>query len=138
MQLHASCCARKGLGVLIVGSSGSGKSSLLLRLLDHGFGLVADDQVMLAGLNACAPPVLAGILEVRGLGLTRMAYLRTTRLALVVELGTEERLPTRGTHPKTGLPTLSLRPHCPYGPERVSLALRVAAGRATQVFGAFV
>lgn len=138
MQLHASCCARKGLGVLIIGPSGSGKSSLLLRLLDRGFGLVADDQVVLAGLDACAPSVLAGLLEVRGLGLTRLAFLRTTRLALVIELGTEERLPTPRTHPRTGLPSLVLRPHCPYGPERVSLALNIVAGRATQVFGAFV
>lgn len=138
MQLYASCCTRKGLGVLIIGPSGSGKSSLLLRLLNHGFRLVADDQVILAGLDAFASPTLAGILEVRGLGLTRLAFLRTTRLALVVEFGTEERLPTPRTHSKTGLPILSLRPHCPYGAERVSLALRVAAGRGTQVFGAFV
>ena len=138
MPLHASCCARKGLGVLIVGPPGSGKSSLVLRLLDLGFGLVADDQVVLAGLDAQAPPVLAGILEVRGLGLTRLPFMRTTRLALVVELGTEERLPAPRPHSMTGLPTLSLHPHSPYGPERVSLALRVAAGRATQVFGAFV
>lgn len=137
MQLHASCCARNGRGVLIVGPPGSGKSSLLLRLLGHGFGLVADDQVVLNGLDAHAPPALAGILEVRGAGLMRLAFLRATRLALVVELGVEERLPERRADPCMGLPILSLRPHCHMSPERVSLGLRVAAGRQQQVFGAF-
>lgn len=137
MQLHASCCARKGQGVLIAGPSGSGKSSLLLCLLAHGFRLVADDRVVLHGLDACAPPALAGILEVRGAGLVRMAFVRTARLALVVELGREERLPEPKACPVTGLPTLPLRPHCPLSPHRISLALRVAAGRQTQVIGAF-
>ena len=137
MQLHASCCARNGKGVLIAGPPGSGKSSLLLLLLGHGFRLVADDRVVVDGLEACAPPALAGILEVRGVGLVRMAFVRTARLVLVIELGREERLPEPGTCRRTGLPMMHLRPHCPLSAHRVSLALRTAAGRQTQVFGAF-
>ena len=137
MQLHASCCARNGRGVLIAGPPGSGKSSLLLRLLGHGFRLVADDRVVVNGLEACAPPALAGILEVRGVGLVRMAFMRTVRLTLVIQLDKEERLPEPGTCRRTGLPMVHLRPHCPLSPHRISLALRIAAGCQTQVFGAF-
>lgn len=129
MQLHASCCARNGRGLLITGPSGSGKSSLVLRLVRQGFALVADDQVVLEGVVGRAPHALAGILEVRGVGLMRLAYLRRASLALVVALGEERRLPDGGTHPGTGLPMVLLRPHCPSLPERAALALRAAAGR---------
>jgi hypothetical protein len=50
MRFHASCAARMGEGgfdaVLLLGTSGSGKSDLLLRLIDRGWALVADDQVI--------------------------------------------------------------------------------------------
>ena len=60
MQIHASCAAREGHGVLLLGPSGSGKSDLLLRLLDRGFALVADDRVDLQSGMASAPATLAG------------------------------------------------------------------------------
>lgn len=129
MQLHASCCARSGRGLLITGPSGSGKSSLVLRLVRQGFALVADDRVVLDGTVGRAPQALAGILEVRGVGLMRLAYLRCAPLALVVVLDGEERLPDRRLHAPTGLPLLSLRPHCPSLPERVCAGLRAVAGR---------
>jgi HPr kinase/phosphorylase len=37
MQIHASCAARDGAGVLILGASGAGKSDMVLRLIDRGF-----------------------------------------------------------------------------------------------------
>ena len=69
MLMHASCAGREDKGILLTGPPGSGKSDLLLRLLDRGFMLVADDQVDIGadGL-ARAPDSLAGLLEVAGLG----------------------------------------------------------------------
>ena len=57
---------------LLRGPSGCGKSDLALRLIDRGARLVADDRVVLTvedgAVVAAAPPPLAGLLEVRGLG----------------------------------------------------------------------
>jgi len=63
-----------GLGVLITGDSGVGKSELGLELISRGHGLVADDVVEISRLAADAlegrcPPVLKDFIEVRGLGL---------------------------------------------------------------------
>src|SRR3990170_2117424 len=63
-----------GLGVLITGDSGVGKSELGLELISRGHGLVADDVVEISRLAADTlegrcPPVLKDFIEVRGLGL---------------------------------------------------------------------
>lgn len=63
-----------GLGVLITGDSGVGKSELGLELISRGHGLVADDVVEIACLAADTlegrcPPMLKDFIEVRGLGL---------------------------------------------------------------------
>lgn len=88
--LHGSCVAIGEQGVLIRGASGSGKSDLALRLIDGGGELVADDYVEIgveeAGLVARAPDPLAGLLEVRGLGLMRLPYRPCAPVALGVEL----------------------------------------------------
>lgn len=89
---HASLVAFGLLnGVLIVGPSGAGKSRLAMALVDAGAQLVADDQVLLTpqagGLYGRAPRTIAGLVEVRGLGLIRMAHRRMARIALVVDLG---------------------------------------------------
>jgi len=62
-----------GLGVLITGDSGVGKSELGLELITRGHGLVADDVVEISRLGATTldgrcPPMLRDFLEVRGLG----------------------------------------------------------------------
>jgi HPr kinase/phosphorylase len=141
MTLHASCATRDGAGVLLTGPPGAGKSDLLLRLLDHGFTLVADDQVEVARAGASwvasAPAALAGLLEVRGLGLCRMPWQRHTTLALVVRLGEAVRLPMPETFPNLGLPTVDIVPWHASAPHRVALALECAIGRVTQIAGAF-
>jgi len=94
MQIHASCASRDSAGVLLLGAPGAGKSDMVLRLLDHGFMLVADDRVEIADGLARAPAGLAGLLEVRGLGLLRLPYAAPARLRLAVMLGpAPERLP---------------------------------------------
>jgi HPr kinase/phosphorylase len=63
-----------GLGVLITGESGVGKSELGLELISRGHGLVADDVVEISRLapdtlEGRCPPMLKDFIEVRGLGL---------------------------------------------------------------------
>lgn len=76
MIRHAGLIARRFAGVwrgaLIEGPSGVGKSDLALRALDQGFVLVADDRVLAfvsgGALYGRAPDALAGLVEVRGVG----------------------------------------------------------------------
>lgn len=93
---HASCVAIGEAGVLIRGPSGAGKSSLALKLILDApralplAELVSDDRVLLkveAGrLLASAPPQLAGLIEVRGLGIRRLPHRESVALTHVVDL----------------------------------------------------
>lgn len=63
-----------GVGVLITGDSGLGKSELGLELITRNHGLVADDAVEFSRIapnviEGRAPMLLQNLLEVRGLGL---------------------------------------------------------------------
>jgi HPr kinase/phosphorylase len=139
MQIHASCVALNGDGVILLGPSGAGKSDLALRLLDRGFVLVADDRVEVEDLIARPPQALAGLLEVRGLGLLRLPYLDAAKLALAVELGTGgERLPAPLREDRFGLPLIRLDPFAASAAQRVALALDCLRGRTEQMVGAFV
>jgi serine kinase of HPr protein (carbohydrate metabolism regulator) len=98
--IHGTCLAIGADGVLLLGTPGSGKSGLALRLIDQpGAGLsgvvrsahlVADDQVRIrrAGdsLIAAAPAALANRLEIRGLGIAMLAALPEIVLRLAVRL----------------------------------------------------
>jgi HPr kinase/phosphorylase len=137
MQIHASCAARDGHGVLLLGPSGAGKSDLLLRLLGHGFALVADDRVCIDDGFARAPDPLAGLLEVRGLGIVRLPFVQRVELALAVQLGMAPRMPVPVRHPGTDLPLVSIDPALCSAPARVALALDCALRRVDQVAGAF-
>jgi HPr kinase/phosphorylase len=62
-----------GMGVMITGDSGVGKSELALELVSRGSGLIADDVIELyriapETLEGRCPPLLRDFLEVRGLG----------------------------------------------------------------------
>ncbi len=143
MHFHASCAAWDGAGVLLLGRPGSGKSDLLLRLLDIGFMLVADDQVDIEQGTARPPPTLAGLLEVRGLGIVRRPWLSQARLYLAVELDQpvgfkrEARMPLPRRHLDLDLPLIALDPFPASAPRRVALALDCARGAAACVAGAF-
>ena len=97
-SLHGVFMDVLGMGVMITGDSGSGKSELALELISRGHGLVADDAVE---LTCVAPDVIEGrcpnllrdFLEVRGLGLLNIrtifgetASRRKMRLKLIVHL----------------------------------------------------
>jgi HPr kinase/phosphorylase len=97
-NIHASCVAIGGRGVLLLGPSGSGKSDLALRLIDQGAKLVADDRTILSvrknGLHAKAPASIKGLLEIRGLGIVEMPVRASVKIALAVRLtGEGARLP---------------------------------------------
>jgi serine kinase of HPr protein (carbohydrate metabolism regulator) len=90
--VHAGAVLLGETGILIRGVSGSGKSSLILALLDRDRAahLVADDRVALsvAGgrLLAAAPPELAGLIEIRGQGIVRRPFVSPVVIHLVVDL----------------------------------------------------
>jgi serine kinase of HPr protein (carbohydrate metabolism regulator) len=90
--IHAGAVLLGEAGVLVRGASGSGKSSLLLALLDRDptARLVADDRVALSSANglliAAAPPGLAGLIEIRGHGIVRRPFVSPVVLRLVVDL----------------------------------------------------
>jgi HPr kinase/phosphorylase len=104
-----------GMGVMITGQSGVGKSELALELISRGSGLIADDVVELyriapETLEGRCPPMLRDFLEVRGLGVLNIrtifgeAALRPRKnLRLIVHLerpagpewATLERLPLK-------------------------------------------
>lgn len=89
--IHASAVRLHNQAVMFIGDAASGKSSLALRLIDaHGAVLIGDDRLVLSfvGETIMVSPhdKLAGLLELRGLGLLRMAYESNVPLGLVVAL----------------------------------------------------
>ncbi len=134
--MHGSCVSRSGEAVLLVGAPGAGKSDLALRLLARGFDLVADDQVDLRDGYVSPPDRLAGLLEVRGIGIVRLPHAAPAHLALVAELGPPgERLPEPALHPELGLPMVRIDAAAASAPDRVALALDCVLGKVGQVAG---
>jgi HPr kinase/phosphorylase len=130
--LHASCVELAGTGVVLLGPSGCGKSDLALRLIDGGARLVADDRLVIErqgeALIARAPDAIAGLIEVRGLGIMRVEHCPSSALGLVVALhGTRPppRLPERTTYQVLGvaLPRLELDARAPSACAKIRLAL---------------
>jgi HPr kinase/phosphorylase len=121
--------------VLLRGPSGSGKSDLALRLIDDGARLIADDQTHLAkkghALIASPPPALAGKLEVRGVGISKLArgrVMAAAPLALLVDLVRAEEVermpePTIETMQDVALPRLALAPFEASAVAKLRLAL---------------
>ena len=133
MTIHATCVRldRAGLvfgaprdaGILLLGNSGAGKSDVALRLIALGAKLVADDRTELfvekGKLYGRAPKSIAGLLEIRGVGILKIPSIKKARIMLAIKLVNEKmvpRLPPRQYYnpsmpelPKTALiPLLSL------------------------------
>lgn len=129
--IHASTVSIDGRAVLLLGSSGSGKSDLALRLIDRGAVLVSDDYTHIAAfgdtLVASAPSTIAGRIEVRGLGIIPMEHVDGIRVALAVRLQDgPERMPERKLEPFAGVavPVLILDPRPASAPLVIEHALR--------------
>jgi HPr kinase/phosphorylase len=133
LLVHATAVAIDGSAVLLRGPPGSGKSDLALRLIDGGARLIADDQAVLlrrdCDIVVRAPATIAGLLEVRGVGVLRLDPLDEVRLALVVDLvpaAQIERLPEPRFETILGLaiPLLALAPFEGSTAAKLRLALR--------------
>ncbi len=133
-QVDGTCVEVAGVGVLLRGPSGSGKSDLALRLIDGGGRLIADDRTDLAledgRLVASAPARIAGRLEVRGVGIAPVPAAAKTVLGLVIDLTKArdvERLPEpdRAEYLGKGLPRLALAPFEASAAAKVRLAARM-------------
>ena len=102
--IHATSVAVDGRGILILGRSGVGKSSLGLRLIAFGADLVSDDRTIVtrttSDLIATAPQTISGLIEARGVGLIEMRAVVSAPLALIVDLDQieAERLPHAHFH----------------------------------------
>ena len=138
VQIHATCVALDEGGVVLRGASGAGKSDLALRLIDRGARLVADDRVDVERrddvLIAHAPDRIAGLLEVRGLGIVAMPSVASARIALVVDLvprAAVERLPEEMRVEMLGLPVprLAFDAFDASTAIKIGLALRARAAR---------
>jgi len=124
-----------GAGILLRGPPGSGKSDLALRLIDGGARLVADDQTELrrsgAGIVVSAPPEIAGLLEIRGIGIVPCPTTAAAPLCLVVDLvkpDSVERLPDprHCRYLDCDIPVLALAPFEASTPAKLRFAAREA------------
>lgn len=132
--IHACAVAVNGIGVLIKGKSGSGKTSLALGLVERGqsqFGnaaMVADDRVTLEhrieGLYASSPKLLAGRVEIRGFGIARIDYLDEIQLGLLVELVPDEQIQRMPAPSTIAINECSL-PHLTVPERHEELAVRI-------------
>ncbi len=99
-NIHASCVAANGKGLLILGPSGAGKSALALQMIALGAQLVADDRCEIWAeqdrLYARAPAEIAGLIEARGIGILRLPFCEHIQVKAAVNLSDSsfERIPS--------------------------------------------
>jgi HPr kinase/phosphorylase len=99
-SIHGVLMDINGVGVIIIGSSGIGKSEVALELIRRGYMLVADDLIEVyqrekGVLIGEAPELLKKHLEIRGIGIVNVVYLfgarayrENKRISLIVNLET--------------------------------------------------
>jgi len=140
LLIHATTIAIGGRGVLLRGPSGAGKSDLALRLIDAGARLVADDQSELRRdgdtILVRSPTTIAGLIEVRGVGIFPIEPLPVIGLALVVDLVAPQHIdrlpePRKETILGISLPAIRLAPFEASAPAKLRLALAALYGGGT-------
>ncbi len=128
---QATAVAINGRALLIEGAPGSGKSSLALALIDRGAVLIGDDAVMIEpaadGLLVSPHPRVAGLIEVRNVGLLTLPVVAAVPLALVLLLdhAAPRHVEAAGQARRGGMavPMLRLWPDSPVLALRAELAL---------------
>jgi len=132
LLVHATAVSIGGRAVLLRGPSGAGKSDLGLRLIDAGARLVADDQSELVRrgdtIVVRAPATIAGLIEVRGIGILRLEAVAEAPLALIADLVAPdalERLPERRSETllRLSVPVIALAPFEASAVPKLRLAL---------------
>lgn len=126
-----------GMGVLITGESGVGKSELALELISRGSGLVADDVVELyhiapQTLEGRSPELLKDFLEVRGLGMLNIRTIfgeTAVRIRKNLKLIVQLEKPVGGVIPGTERLPLNASAEDIMGINVRKVVLPVAAGR---------
>ncbi len=99
--LHACMVDVHGVGVLITGKGGIGKSEISLGLVERGSSLVADDMVRIRNISgeliATSPSLSRGFIEIRGIGIINVtnlfglkAYRRQKKISLIINLTSGE------------------------------------------------
>ncbi len=156
-NIHATCVllSRAGeafgapgdAGILLLGESGAGKSDLALRLIAMGALLVADDRVELSVENnqliARAPGNLAGLIEIRNVGIVALPHAPHAAIALTVMLGAAKNLPRLPEHerfaPPAGINLVeqSCPPLIRLGAFEASAPAKVAAAAAAHAHALF-
>lgn len=141
LNIHATCVAVDGIGVLLRGAPGAGKSDLALRLIDGGARLVADDRTELSRrgdrIIAAAPAAIAGRIEARGIGIVAVPSIAEAVVRLVVDLVPPERI-ERLPEPRAvdllgiALPGLNIDPFAASAPAKLRLAVRALAQAAAK------
>ena len=90
IRVPGTCVEVEGLGVLLRGPTGSGKSDLALRLIDRGALLIADDFTELSieksNLIAQAPKTIRDLLEIRGIGILKIGGVLQIKLGVIFDL----------------------------------------------------
>lgn len=144
-NVHGTCILYGSKALLLRGASGIGKSRLAWQILRNSSQytrLVADDRVVLEMFHdrLIARPAnnLAGLLEIRGMGIIPFSFEARAQVSLVVDLVTAEELLERWPRlPEpcdlstaisgVRLPLIRVNPVDPAAIERIDLAMRLAA-----------
>tara|TARA_B100001971_G_C17727271_1_gene304151 strand:+ start:13 stop:432 length:420 start_codon:yes stop_codon:yes gene_type:complete len=120
--------------VLIRGASGSGKSNLALKLIDNGAILISDDQTIIenseGSIWAKTAPNIAGLLEVRGIGIVEVDHAPQGILVLIIDLQSPvaERIPDPAFEliADTKIRRAVIDPNDPMALKKINIALKLA------------